>query len=532
MHGRSRSAAGALALGVVAAAACSARPLRSEPEPPGGDAGVDVDMGTATDTGAEAAPEGGVPPGLVDWGVPIGSQPSPAAAGATVVKAVVPTDDGGAIVAGSFTGMVAFAADAIRDGTPGSGFVARYRRDQRLVWVHVLGADGGHLVVADMAALGDGEIAVAGWYDGTLTEHRDVSPIAIASAGGQDIFIARLASDGSVRWFKHAGGPGDDIARGVAVGADPAGAASIAITGAIGEGAVFGPGEPAETRAPPGKGPVFAARLDGDGTLAWARFAGGGVPGQGYGVAHDGAGAVAVTGYVNGVAAFGNDVNGAAVSIDPSVGRAFVARWDVAGRLLWAQPLGGPAGEGDAIAVGAADGAIVAAGLFEGQARFGAGPSAPTLTADSPGKDGCYLAAFAPGGTTKWARRLAGIGVHAWRLRAAPDGALQIAASFGGGVVIDPDGLAAQTVFSSGGTDTLFARLGADGALRWAAAGGGPGDDQGADFAAAADGTTWAAGTYFGPASFGAGSAFGAGTAVRLDSGTDGGSFLLRLLAQ
>jgi hypothetical protein len=99
-------------------------------------------------------------------------------------------------------------------------------------------------------------------------------------------------------------------------------------------------------------------------------------------------------------------------------------------------------------------------------------------------------------------------------------------------VVIDPDGLAAQTVFSSGGTDTLFARLGADGALRWAAAGGGPGDDQGADFAAAADGTTWAAGTYFGPASFGAGSAFGAGTAVRLDSGTDGGSFLLRLLAQ
>ena len=62
-------------------------------------------------------------------------------------------------------------------------------------------------------------------------------------------------------------------------------------------------------------------------------------------------------------------------------------------------------------------------------------------------------------------------------------------------------------------------------------AGGGPGAEQGADFTAARDGTTWAVGTYYGPAAFGDGSAFGAGAAARLDSGTDGGSFLLRLLA-
>jgi hypothetical protein len=515
----------ALAACVIAAAlACSARPL-----PPGRGA-PENDAGATTDVGVGEPDDAGAPPGVVDWGLPIGSQPSPAAAGSTVVKAVVATDDGGAIVAGSFTGMVAFAADAIRDGTPGAGFVARYRRDQRLVWVHVLAADSGHVVVADMASLGDGEMAVVGWFDGTLVEHRDASPIAVASAGGQDIFVARLASDGSVRWLRRAGGPGDDIARGVAVSETAPGVPSIAITGAIADGAVFGPGEAGETRAPVAAGPVFAARLDGDGALAWARFAGHGVPGQGYGVAHDGAGAVAVTGYVNGVASFGNDVSGAPVSIDPAVGRAFVARWDVGGRLLWAQPLGGRAGEGDAIAIGAGGGTIVATGLFEGQARFGGASSAPTLTADSPGKAGCYLAAFAPGGATMWARRLVGIGVHPWRLRAAPDGALQVAASFGGGIVVDPDGPTPLTVFSSGATDALFVRMAGDGALRWAAAGGGPGDDQGADFAAARDGTTWAVGTYFGPATFGAGSAFGAGTAVRLDSGTDGGSFLLRLL--
>ena len=85
-------------------------------------------------------------------------------------------------------------------------------------------------------------------------------------------------------------------------------------------------------------------------------------------------------------------------------------------------------------------------------------------------------------------------------------------------------------LFSSGSIDALFARLGADGALRWATAGGGPGDEQGADIASTRDGTTWAVGLDDGPARFGTGSAFGAGAAVELESGTDGGSFLLRLV--
>src|SRR4051794_39401152 len=195
----------------IAMMACSDRPLPFAP-PPQSDAGV------AGDAGGDARADAGGSPGVLDWGGPVGTQPSPSVAGSTTIKAVVAADDGGAIVAGSFTGTVAFAADVVRNGTPGSGFVARYRRDQRLVWVHVLGATDGRVVLADLASLGDGEIAVAGWFEGTLAEHRDVAPIAVTSAGGLDAFVARLASDGSVRWIKRAGGPGDDIARGVAVG--------------------------------------------------------------------------------------------------------------------------------------------------------------------------------------------------------------------------------------------------------------------------------------------------------------------------
>ena len=502
-------------------AACSERPLPYGVETPVVEAGVDH---------GEQPDDAGVPPGVLDWAIAVAPQAMPSIPGSAEVTSVLAADDGGAVVAGKFHGSVAFATDYVLDGGKGTGFVARYRRDQRLVWQDAFAAEGGTVVVADMTTLGDGEIAVAGWFDGTLViENGNDSLVRLPSAGGLDLFVVRLASDGSVRWAKRAGGPSDDIARGVAGSLDAAGATSIALTGAIGDGAVFGPGETGETTVPVGAGPIFAARLNGDGALVWVRFAGRGVPAQGYGVAHDDKAAVVVTGYVNGLAAFGNDASGAPVSIDPNDGRAFVARWDVDGRLSWAQPLAGKDGEGDAIAA-VAGGQVVATGLFKGTARFGSGATAPTLIADSPGQFGAYLVALTPGGTAVWARRLVGIGIRPWRLRAAPGGDLLVAASFGGGIVLDPDGPRPLTVFSSGSTDALFARLGADGALRWATAGGGPGDEQGADVASARDGTTWAVGLYHGPAAFGAGSAFGAGAAVELDSGTDGGSFLLRLL--
>src|SRR5262249_23661412 len=100
--------------------ACSARPLPEEErmQKLPRDAGTEVAPPVAAGDAGGAGPR----PATTDWGIPIGSQPSPAAAGATTVKAVIPTDDGGAIVAGSFTGMVAFASDVLRDGTPGSGF--------------------------------------------------------------------------------------------------------------------------------------------------------------------------------------------------------------------------------------------------------------------------------------------------------------------------------------------------------------------------------------------------------------------------
>jgi hypothetical protein len=496
--------------------ACGERPLP---------VAIDFDAGGDVGPAADAGVDGGPPFGVVDWGIAVGT-PAPAG-GSTTMTAIVPLGDGSVIVAGGFTGTVAFAPDVTKTASaPRGAFVARYRSDQRLVWVTTLAAPGGDVQIANLAPLDASEVAIAGWFGATLTiEDSDPAPVALTSAGGLDLFVARIATDGSVRWAKRAGGADDDIARGIASRIDSSGAVSIALTGAIGPGALFGAGESGQTQAPPGSGPIFVAGLDGtDGTLSWATFPGGQIPGQGYAVAIDVSGLVGVTGYVNGPAPFGTGPNGATITVDPAVGRAFVAGWSGQGQLAWALPLAGQMGEGDAI-VDAPGGGFVAAGLFQGTATFGTGPVV-TLVSDVASQPGCFLAAVGQGGGLGWVRRLAGSGVHPWRVRRDGAGQLYLATSFGGMIQLDPDGPHPTHLTSKGDDDAAFIRLAADGVLGWVTTGGGLGDDEAADFAAGSGGTSWAAGRYSGPATFGVGAG-----AITLDSGTGGGGFLLQLAA-
>jgi hypothetical protein len=514
---------GLVASGVLATclAACAARPLFPS-------LAVEIDAGSGTDAGADAGLDAGPAPGAVDWGIVVG--PAAPTGGSTTVTAVVPLSDGSVIVAGGFVGTVSFAPDVTQIASaPRGAYVARYRSDQRLVWVTTFGAPAGDVEIADLAPLDGGEVAVAGWFGATLTiadTGGDSAGATLTSAGGLDLFVARLASDGSLRWSKRAGGPDDDIARGVASRIDASGSVAVALTGASGPGAIFGAGESGQVQAPAGDGPIFVGELDGaDGSNLWTAFPGGQIPGQGYAVAIDGSGRVGVTGYVNGPAPFGDGPDGAPVVVDPARGRAFVGAWSAGGALLWALPLGGAMGEGDAL-VDAAAGGFAVAGLFQGTATFASGGGAPstTLVSDSAGQPGCFLATVGADGSLAVGavRRLAGSGLHPWRLRRDLQGGLLLAASYGGRVEIDPDGPHPAITTSRGDDDAVFVRLAQGGALSWATTGGGLGDDEGADLAAAFDGSFWAAGRYAGPATFGAG-------VVTLDSGTGGGGFLLHL---
>ncbi|MFV1958964.1 MAG: hypothetical protein ACC662_06080, partial [Planctomycetota bacterium] len=90
-----------------------------------------------------------------------------------------------------------------------------------------------------------------------------------------DVFLARYATDGRVSWVTRAGGSGTlDAVTGNALGAMPDGSSLV---GGRFEGvATFGGGEENETTLTAnGAGDIFLARFEANGTLGFARRAGG-----------------------------------------------------------------------------------------------------------------------------------------------------------------------------------------------------------------------------------------------------------------
>jgi hypothetical protein len=127
----------------------------------------------------------------------------------------------------------------------------------------------------------------------------------LSTAGGQDIFIARYSPDGALVWVKQAGGAGNDQTYDITALPDD----SVVIAGFHGADATFGLGEANETLLPSAGGMDMAlARFQADGSLAWAKRAGGPANNEcGSGVAQRFDGRLVVIGSFGGTATFGAD---------------------------------------------------------------------------------------------------------------------------------------------------------------------------------------------------------------------------------
>ncbi len=119
----------------------------------------------------------------------------------------------------------------------------------------------------------------------------------LTSAGGGDVFVAKLDSSGTVVWARGFGASSGD--RGYSVAVDSSGNAFVA--GQFNNSVAFG----STTLTSAGGGEVFVAKLDSSGTVVWARGFGGTGLDRGYSVAVDPPGNVHVTGWFEATAAFG-----------------------------------------------------------------------------------------------------------------------------------------------------------------------------------------------------------------------------------
>ncbi|MGY8670772.1 MAG: SBBP repeat-containing protein [Candidatus Poseidoniales archaeon] len=296
------------------------------------------------------------------------------------------------------------------------------------------------------------------------------------SSGDYDIFIAKLNSNGEWLWANRAGGGGSD--RGNSIAVNSIGYAYV--TGYFSSSSAdFG----STTLNSSGGSDVFIAKLNQFGNWLWAKSTGSGNSDIGEDISVDSYGYVYVTGCFFGLSAdFGNTTLSGSGSIFS--GKLFIGKLDTNGNWLWAKSTDGESTSyGSVLDVDSSGNAYIT-GSFYGLVDFG------STSLNSPGDYAMYVAKLDTNGNWLWANDVEGA-------------VIDISVDYSGAYLTGSfDGLSVNfgstTLSSSGYEDIFIAKLDANGNWLWAKSVGGGGYDRGYGIAVDFSGYITVIGTFQG----------------------------------
>ena len=383
--------------------------------------------------------------------------------------------DGSSIVTGKFEGTATFGSTTFTSAGSYDVFVAKLDANGDYEWATQAGGisnDYGY----DVSVLADGSSIVTGYFQDTAT----FGSTTFTSAGGYDVFVAKLDANGDYEWATQAGGISNDYVYDVSVLAD----GSSIVTGKFEGTATFG----STTFTSAGSYDVFVAKLDANGDYEWATQAGGISNDYGYGVSVLADGSSIVTGIFQDTATFGSTTFTSAGGND-----VFVAKLDASGDYEWATRAGGTGHDnGHGVSV-LADGSSIVTGSFTGNVTFGS----TTLT--SAGSNDVFVAKLDASGDYEWATQAGGIGNLAMSISVLADGSSIVT-----GTIFQDTATFGSTTFTSAGSyDVFVAKLDANGDYEWATQEGGTGNDYGYGVSVLADGSSIVTGYFQDTATFG-----------------------------
>jgi len=260
---------------------------------------------------------------------------------------------------------------------------------------------------------------------------------------------------GTLMWSGDAGGLSDDVGYAVTALSDD----STVVTGLFTGTATFGEGEPNQTvLSSAGSTDIFLARYNPDGTLAWAKRAGGNFGDAGRAVAALPDDSIAVTGRFSHQAHFGQGEPNYTWLTSAGQDDIFIARYYPDGTLRDAYSGGGPDTDAGTAIAALPDGSIVVAGLFGLWLVFDdlMGPDNTAYNCNYGGSD-MFVAHLDLNGKTMWVTEAGGWWDDAaCAITALSDGSTAVCAYY----ETTPD--------SPGGEDIIVARYNPDGTLAWA----------------------------------------------------------------
>jgi hypothetical protein len=392
------------------------------------------------------------------------------------------------IVTGTFAGTTDFGGGLEMCAGAGDVFIVELDPSGSYRWAMSAG-DASNQTGESIAADGSGNVLLLGDLSGSANFGGGL----LTSVDGIDVFLAKLAPDGTHLWSKRFGNEGDQY--GASVAMDPQG--NVVLTGRN-EGSVSFGGDVLTnpTSGALGGGAVFVAKLDPSGEHLWSKQLGDGSDQYGDAVTTDGQGNIFVLAEGGGAMDFGGGPLIGAGGLD-----VFLAKLDPTGKHLWSKRFGDAMIQyGAGIAVDA-QGNVFMLASSSGGIDFGGGLLA------SKGALDVFVAKLDPAGNHIWSKRFGDGGNQMGRGIAVSQGSEVLVTgyfegqlSFGGGML-----------GSVGSNDIFLTKLGNDGNHIWSARFGAMGDDRAEGIAADGAGDTLLTGSFSGTTDFGSGPLMSAG---------------------
>ncbi|MEN8166327.1 MAG: SBBP repeat-containing protein [Pseudomonadota bacterium] len=348
----------------------------------------------------------------------------------------------------------------------------------------------------------EGNRLVTGYFYYSAVFGKDEPNETLLTSGYQQMFVAKYDSEGALLWATQAVGPGG---RGENITVDSTG--NSLVTGVFYGTTTFGADELNQTQlTSTGGWDIFIAKYYSDGSLLWAKQAGGIERDTGYSISMDSVGNTLVTGSFNGTATFGAGEHNETLLTSDTYEQIFVAKYDSEGALLWATQAVGPGGLGKSITVDSTSNSLVT-GVFYGTTTFGTGELNQTQLTSTGGWD-IFVAKYYSDGSLLWAKQAGGSESEiGYSISVSPEGNGLITGSFRGSATFGGGG-SNEIVLTANGEiypDIFIAKYAPSGELLWATQAGGEWWDEGLGIALDPAGNSLVAGYFSGIAVFGAG---------------------------
>ncbi|KYG02392.1 hypothetical protein BE21_05295 [Sorangium cellulosum] len=275
---------------------------------------------------------------------------------------------GSVVVAASFTGQISVCGRSLTSAAVDDSYIARFDPAGHCLWVKQLGATEMHDVALDAT----GNVVLAGSFGYGDIKTIDLGGGPLTSAGGEDVFVAKLDAAGAHLWSKRFGDDALQRAYGVAID----GSGAVVIGGTFLGSVDFGGGPLVSAGGfdflEPGSvtwgGNMFVTKFGPAGELLWAKRFGDYGPQTALDIAANVEGDIAITGLLYGHVDLGTGL------MDCTYGDVFAAKLDATGAARWAKHTGDRGRQyGYSTAIDAT-GSVFAAGPFLGTIDFGTGP--------------------------------------------------------------------------------------------------------------------------------------------------------------